>query len=194
MQIPTKICGRSVEVRIDSVPDASWAGGLTIPYLPSLETARGLIRGEKRLGGPLNRTELGPGLRLTVPVLGGSGALKRLPPEALGISQHGRWQHVHAGALEARLGRTPFWRHLEPSVVPLILGASGNLSELNRALWEALADFLDLGSNLRCLAEMEVRNPERIGAIRTRLARGTDPSLTVLNTIATLGRDAIFIL
>ncbi len=165
-----------------------------LPYLPSLDAVRGIIRGENQLKQPLNRTELGPGLRLTVPVRGGSGSLKHLPPEELEISQHGRWQHVHAGALEARLGRTPFWRYLEPSVIPLILDASGSLADLNRALWNAIVEFLDLRSNLQGLREMETSNPGRLLAIRERIGQGTDPQLSVLNIIAMHGRDAIFIL
>lgn len=140
-----------------------------------------------------NRARLDGSLTLTVPVEGGSRALKRPDADPV-ISQHGRWQHVHLGALEARLGTTPFWRHLEPSVVPLIAGAEGRLFDLNRALAEALADFLDLRSLVPELREFARLNPARLRELSDRWLRVTDPDAPLLTAAARYGRDAIFIL
>ncbi len=165
-----------------------------IPYLASLAYYRASVGGDTPPADAPNRALLTTDLTLTVPVAGGSAALKRLPPEALEISQHGRWQHTHLGALEAQLGRTPFWRHLEPSVAPLIAGASGSLLELNEALSEALNDFLDLRALLPELREMREAAPERVEAISRRLTAGFDPCRPLLVLAALHGRDAIFAL
>lgn len=165
-----------------------------IPYLASLGFYRSLAKGERPEPVPINRTLLAPGLTLTVPVEGGSGALKRLLPDKIGISQHGRWQRVHLGALEARLGRTPFWRYLEPDVAPLIADASGSLVALTSALDTVLSRFLDLENLVPELRETARLNPERLAHLSERFLRNADPALPLLVQGALNGRDAIFTL
>ena len=170
-----------------------------IPYLASLEYYRAAVGGQSLPAVVPNRALLAPDLMLTVPLAGGSAALKRfasgrLPAERLEISQHGRWQHTHLGALEARLGRTPFWRHLEPSVAPLIADASGSLMALNEALDEALKTFLDYETLLPELREMATLNPGRTAAVAHRILRDADPAAPYLVLAARYGRDAIFAL
>ena len=170
-----------------------------IPYLASLEYYRAAVGGQSLPTVVPNRALLAPDLMLTVPVSGGSAALKRfmsghLSARRLEISQHGRWQHTHLGALEARLGRTPFWRHLEPSVAPLIAEASGSLEELNEALDAALKEFLDYEALLPELCEMVKLNPARAGAIAQRIQRDADPKAPYIVLAARYGRDAIFAL
>ena len=170
-----------------------------IPYLASLEYYRAAVVGQSLPAVVPNRALLAPDLMLTVPVAGGSAALKRfasgrLPAERLEISQHGRWQHTHLGALEARLGHTPFWRHLEPSVAPLIAEASGSLEELNEALDAALKEFLDYEALFPELREMVKLNPARAAAIAQRIQRDADTKAPYIVLAARYGRDAIFAL
>lgn len=176
-----------------------------IPYLAPVSFYRARTAAETPPVLPFNRARLAPDLLLTVPVAGGSGALRRFAsrePERLVISQHGRWQHVHLGALEARLGRTPFWRHLEPLVVPLIADASGPLFSLNEALGKIMDKFLDLPTLLPELREFALRDPERLAAIASGLLRDLTAfspgipyeDLPLLVPAALFGRNAIFIL
>lgn len=170
-----------------------------IPYLASLEYYRAAVGGQSLPAVVPNRAQLAPDLMLTVPVAGGSAALKRfmsgrLSARKLEISQHGRWQHTHLGALEARLGRTPFWRHLEPSVAPLIAEASGSLEELNEALDAALKEFLDYEALFPELREMVKLNPARAAAIAQRIQRDADTKAPYIVLAARYGRDAIFAL
>lgn len=165
-----------------------------VPYLASTGFYRGAILGMEDVTAAPNRARLTPDLLLTVPVTGGAAALKRLAPEDLEISQHGRWQHTHLGALEAHLGRTPFWRHLEPEIAPMIAGAEGNLMTFNRSLSDAVVRFLDMTNLSEELREFARRDPARLMQLAGRRLRGADPSTPLLVEAARYGRDAIFLL
>ncbi|MDE6022224.1 MAG: hypothetical protein K2G13_01855, partial [Muribaculaceae bacterium] len=44
------------------------------------------------------------GMTLTVPIIGGASAVKRLKPIRVCISGHGDWTSIHLGAIEAAYG------------------------------------------------------------------------------------------
>lgn len=173
---------------------------LTAPYFGSLGWWR---RYARHLSDPHNtpwpspcaeirRTVLPGGLVLSIPVTGGSGAVKRLPAAQLEISQHGNWQHTHLGALEATYGRTPYYRHIEPHLTNLLREASGNLSLLNRKLLEAVKTFLDLETELEQLKEMRRDRPELLVAMQTEITGNADETESFLTLVCTHGRRAIF--
>lgn len=64
--------------------------------------------------------------------------------EHIGLSEHGRWRHVHWGALYSAYGRTPFFEHLAPQLQPVILGRQTTLLQLMRQLHELVIDFMAL--------------------------------------------------
>ncbi|MDE5795581.1 MAG: hypothetical protein K2H75_00565, partial [Muribaculaceae bacterium] len=65
-------------------------------------------------------------IRLSVAVEGGSGILKRLCPEEVCMSGHGRWPSVHLGALNALYGRAAYFDHLYDSLTAAYNDVEGN--------------------------------------------------------------------
>lgn len=137
-----------------------------------------------------------PPLALSVPVCGGSKAVKRRAPEELAVSDHGRWPQVHLGALEAAYGRLPFWRYLQPELAHIITIAPGmKLMEVTRQIDLMLCRFLLPDVVIKGWRQADDRTRERWAEYGLAIADGlTDPSHTFLGHAAALGRDAMFTL
>lgn len=160
-----------------------------IPYCAALSHYRG-GRCEVRHA---NRATFAGGLTLTVPVEGGRDTLKRLRSARaltldVGISDHGRWQHRHLGALEATYGRAPFFGHYFDEAARIITGDYATLGEMNAAIDAMLRRRLDIDRYLR----MEL--PAAAIAEARRLQTDADPRLSMLHYLFTLGPEAIFLL
>lgn len=99
--------------------------GMTVPYLGSAAHYRaraealwlGVSQGAPGSVRALTRgvivTPRGMPMTLSLPVAGGRAALARALSDGTPVmlSPHGRWAHVHMGALAAAYGRTPYWIH-----------------------------------------------------------------------------------
>lgn len=83
-------------------------------------------------------------MMLSVALEGGGRALRSFHRlESLILSQHGNWRHTHLGALESLLGRTPFYRHLQPHIEKIYLDLHiQRLSDFNFAIFRVLKAFL----------------------------------------------------
>ncbi len=88
------------------------------------------------------------GMVLTVPVVGGSSAVKRLKPEQLEISGHGDWPRIHLGAIEAAYGREPYFLHLFPDIATIIERYPKHLATLNVLLKDKMMDFIGYADNI----------------------------------------------
>lgn len=173
-----------------------------IPYLASADWYSGYLFGHRESGITVpNRTLVsapgrgGERLRLTVPVAGGSKALKRgvVSGEGLTVSGHGDWPRVHLGALEAAYGREPFWRHFDSELAHILTQSIGmELRELNARLDSLVSRFLRPDVIIR---EWETMSEARRGRMREYgvMLREECPSSdeTFLARIAALGRDAL---
>lgn len=89
----------------------------------------------------------GTPILLSVPVEGGGRLLRNYNHlDNLKLSDHGNWRSVHLGALEANLGRKPFYRHLIPAIQNIYFDRNiETLEEFNTAIFRSLLSFLIQG-------------------------------------------------
>lgn len=178
------------------------SGGFTaegpIPYLPSTRWMRCAGKGMTLKTRDFTRTSvLGnttAGIVLTVPVVGGSSAVKRLGPDSLKISDHGDWPRIHLGAIDAAYGREPYFQHLFPSIASLIENHPDRLMLLNMGLMSEMIGFLDYENLMPEVEELRRLRPERCASIAGRIGESVDPEHSFLEALFRHGRDAIFLL
>lgn len=157
---------------------------MVIPYLPSLDWYR---RGS--LPARLNRTMLSGGLRLVVPVAGGSSTVKHGNPESWIVSPHGNWPKNHWGAIEAAYSRTPFFAHYAGALHDILMKPHASFAALTgeiHLLFRSLLDF-------RLLGDAAAANPAVAGYAR-ELHGDADPDISFLDALMRFGPDAIFLL
>lgn len=172
-----------------------------IPYLPSVKWMGAWLSGatprteRKRLPRTVIHAAGRAPETLTVPVAGGRSALKSQPADTILVSDHGRWADVHIGAFEAAYGRTPFYRHIEPLVAPLLLDSPGRrLTDLNLDLLDRMARFLNLRELLPAMKEFGTRNPGRLREIAASITVPAIPDLSALDPVCKFGPDTIFLI
>lgn len=129
---------------------------------------------------------------LTVPVEGGLKSfrhgLRRY--DELTISDHGKWQHVHLGALDALYGRAPYFHHYFPLLESLLRHAPRRLADLNRGVDDIISRALHIDSYRSLIA-----NPTAAVAEEARMLRGdSDSSLSMVHYLMQMGPEAIFLL
>lgn len=130
----------------------------------------------------------------SVPICGGASSIKKLEPEQLIVSDHGRWPHIHLGALEAAFGSAPFFRHLHPFLEEALLDAPGApLSLLTERLHRASIRMLGLPRILDSLSEISDAERRRFRAIAADIGNVVpDSSRPLLETLVYFGPDTIF--
>ncbi|MDE5813509.1 MAG: WbqC family protein [Muribaculaceae bacterium] len=134
------------------------------------------------------------GMVLTVPVVGGASAVKRLKPTQLEISGHGDWTRIHLGAIEAAYGREPYFQHLFPEIATIISDYPQHLTHLNVLLMEKMMEFIGFSGQIGSIEAMRESHPERCAAIKQRLESKIDPRHSLLEPLFRLGPDALFLL
>lgn len=134
------------------------------------------------------------GMVLTVPIAGGSAAVKRLPPAEMEVSGHGDWTRIHLGAIEAAYGREPYFQHLFPHVAEIITGYPSHLLELNRRLARIMLEFAGYDASIGDIEVLRKRNPDRYSMIASRLLSKIDPAHSLLEPLFRFGPDTIFLL
>lgn len=125
-------------------------------------------------------------MTLSVAVEGGSSGLRRRGVEKRArVSLHGRWPHVHLGALEAAYGRAPYYQHVMPGIRKILdnVATGDTLETLNKTFHEWLAGFLT----------SDVESPSLTSeAIRKRgqeIASGLDPDLSLIDSLMLHGPE-----
>ncbi len=134
------------------------------------------------------------GMVLTVPVIGGSSAAKRLKPEDLEVSGHGDWTRIHLGAIEAAYGREPYFQHLFPEMAAIIDRYPKHLSHMNVLLMDKMMNFIGYSNTIEDIRNLRERNPERCSAISRRLEAMINPVHSFIEPVFRLGPDSIFLL
>ena len=83
-------------------------------------------------------------VKLTVPLEGNSNAMPVKLKDVL-LSEHGRWRHLHWGALFSSYGKSPFFEFVADDLRHIIEdGTQQRLLELNMELHNLIVDFMDL--------------------------------------------------
>ncbi|MDE6379123.1 MAG: WbqC family protein [Muribaculaceae bacterium] len=168
------------------------------PYLAATEWVQGKLGSGSLKTRSYTRTLIESnapeGMVLTVPVVGGASAAKRLKPAHLEISDHGDWTRIHLGAIEAAYGREPYFQHLFPEIAAVIEVYPQHLWRLNVLLMEKMLDFIGYADAIEGILNLRDANPERCKEIATRLESKINPGHSFLEPLFRLGPDAIFLL
>ena len=106
------------------------------------------------------------------------------------LSEQGDWRKVHLGAIEACLGRKPFFRHLEIRIKDVYSNTSlDNLKEFNSAIFQILYSFL-----------MENISPEDLSGFKNNpvllergkeIARNWKTEISALQAVADFGKESL---
>ncbi len=145
------------------------------------------------------RTLIEGGMTLSVPVEGGASRLKRECGSEIIISDHGRWQDVHLGALKAHYGKAPYFSHLFPKIERIYKEkSSGPLQDFNLALHQLALQWLGLEDGDKMLIK-EIREADsEKRAMLSRLAeeskRNIDMNHSIFNLLFRLGKESLFAL
>lgn len=170
----------------------------TPPYLASTIWMQGKVNPKTLKTRDYTRTLIESnafeGMLLTVPVVGGSSAVKRFRPEVLEVSGHGDWTRIHLGAIEAAYGREPYFRHLFPEIASAIEGHPQQLTDLNVLLMERMLGFIDYPDAIESVRSLRKSSPDRCMAIARWLESRIVPAHSFLESLFRLGPDAIFLL
>lgn len=164
---------------------------MVTPYLPSARW----FRGEETPTRKINRTWIDSETLLTVPITGGASFMKRSAPDSWMISPHGNWRHLHIGAIDTLLRRTPFYVHYFPGIREIILSRPDQspFEDLTSQLEEFISSALSLPDMLPRLRNEAAQNPV-VGQYATEIKSGNDLSLSMVTHLMRLGPDAIFLL
>lgn len=166
------------------LPSTVWFQNKTEPVVPKTRNyTRTLIDSNKA-----------EGMILTVPVVGGSSAVKRQKPSQLKISGHGDWTRIHLGAIEAAYGKEPYFQHLFPQIASIISNYPQQLAELNVLLMSSMLDFLNFEETADDLEKLRRSAPVRCSEIKERLAAKINPYHSFLEPLFRIGPDSIFLL
>lgn len=127
---------------------------------------------------------------LNVAVEGGSSALKRMGAERRAtISLHGRWPHVHLGALDAHYGRAPYYQHVMPGLREILesVAAADCLAEFNLLIHRWLSTFLCT----EALSDGEGGGlpGEAVFVRGAEIIRDLDPELSVIDALMRHGPE-----
>lgn len=134
------------------------------------------------------------GMVLTVPVVGGSSAVKRHQPNQLEISGHGDWTRIHLGAIEAAYGREPYFIHFFPQISSIIEKYPKHLATFNVVLMNEMMDLVGFKDASEEIKKFKEDHPERFKNIFQRLESKINPDHSFLEPLFRLGPDAIFLL
>ncbi len=168
------------------------------PYLPSAVWLQGKIPQNALKTRFYTRTLIESnspeGIVLTVPVIGGSSAAKRLKPQQLDVSDHGDWTRIHLGAIEAAYGKEPYFPHFFPEIAEVIAHYPQHLARLNVLLLDKMMDFIGYRDSIEEIRRLWEAHPERCNDIARRLESKIDPLHSFLEPLFRLGPDSIFLL
>lgn len=136
----------------------------------------------------------GEPMTLSVPIAGGASAVKRLAPDKLEVSMHGRWTHQHLGAIEAVYGRTPFFIHLFPGLSAIIETPPLSLPDLNLSLHNLIWQWMRMEDIVSAATAREIRSSQAVARRGRELAAVLDFRLSVIDAAFRIGPEAVLAL
>lgn len=130
-------------------------------------------------------------LKLTVPVEGGGRQLRSYTNlDNLVLSEHGDWRRVHLGAIEACLGRTPFFAEVFAGISSVYERKDlRRLQDFNTAIFRFIETFLL--ENIRPGELQEIYNNRLLIERGKEIAAIIKPEVSVLQSLAILGKETL---
>lgn len=169
------VCGDEMESRRRAIMQS----GMT-----SREETRTLVAGAYR-------QEM---LQLTVPIEGGSKVVKRGKVGEWEISQHGRWQKMHLGAISAGYASTPYYAHYIDDIAKAIEGAAGNFAEFTERLHHIILEQGKIRETLGEMQKLREERPQFLERLNVERSRGSNEDESILGALFRHGPEIIFIL
>ena len=130
-------------------------------------------------------------INLSIAIEGGGKQLRTFSSiEDLRLSEHGDWRKIHLGAIEACLGRKPFYRELEPKLSGVYLNRDiVTLREFNTAIFSVLNSFLmeNISKDHISLFYQNERLRERGKEIKAMI----HPEISMIQILSELGKEAV---
>ena len=149
---------------------------------------------------------------LTVPLVGSTNNMTTPLRDVL-ISEHGSWRRLHWGALFSAYGRSPYFDYVADDLARVINGSQRFLHDFNRELHQVIVEFMDLPLATRYLdgdsvphdaidlrGRIAMKKPDTLSVADVPYYQmwpidGTfKPSLSILDLMMNLGREAVFTL
>lgn len=149
---------------------------------------------------------------LTVPLVGETDAMT-VPMRDVRISNHGKWRHLHWGALYSSYGKTPYFHYFAPDLERIIVhGQQDFLLDFNEQIHNAIVDFADLpimahttsgalpADALDLRRKIAGKRPDTLPITNVPYYQlwsqrfGFTPGLSILDLIMNTGRESIFTL
>lgn len=139
-----------------------------------------------------------PPMTLTVPISGGASAVRREDATEWRLSDHGRWQHLHLGAIQAAYGSSPLYAHIMDTLRPVIdrpvTSGVSLFAQLTHAIHRIVLRHLNIDENIDALREMITARQDFASALRYEYSRDVIEYLSIFDVIFRKGEDAIFAL
>ena len=128
---------------------------------------------------------------MSLAVEGGGRQLRDIDkiPE-LRLSEHGDWRKAHLGAIEANLGRRPFYRHLENGIRNVYSNKQlTTLEDFNTAIFTEFFSFL-LGNMTADDLALFYKNPV-LQQRGEEIAKEIQPQISLLQPLSIFGKETL---
>lgn len=183
--------------------DARLAMSATPPDVADTEAVIRANRSDLTSAKALCRTTIAgahgqPPMTLSVPIAGGSSAVRRWEATEWRLSDHGRWQHIHLGAIQAAYGSSPLYPHIMDTLRPVIdypvTSGVSMFAQLSHAIHRIVLGHLNIDENICALREMINARQDFASVLRHEYSRDVIEYLSIFDVIFRKGEDAIFAL
>ena len=133
----------------------------------------------------------GKEIMLSVAVNGGGRQLRSLDKVSQAkLSEHGDWRKNHLGAIEACLGRKPFYPYIIERITPVYNDRSlVTLADFNSAIFNVVRAFLmgDISANQL----KELSGTEAVASRGKEIADSFLPRISLLQYLSIFGRETL---
>ena len=130
-------------------------------------------------------------ITLSMAVEGGGRQLRSFNKlESLNLSDHGDWRKIHLRAIEASLGRKPYYRYFQSDLENIYKDRNlTKLKDFNTAIFEDICSFLMGNIKPQEVSAFYV-NPVLVERGR-EISDSIRPEISVLQALATHGRETL---
>ena len=157
----------------------------------AIQAANARLSSPKEFGRYLFRNTHGDILVQSMAVEGGGRQLRSFDKIAgLRLSDHGLWRKNHLGALQALLGKKPFYRHIERALHDVYSNSElDTLKEFNMAIFRLINSFL--------MENIEVTELSQYAEVPVVKARGQEiaeemgKDVSVLQALMSYGKETL---
>lgn len=133
-------------------------------------------------------------LLISAAIRGGASVVKRGHPERWQLSDHGRWRHVHIGAIDAAYGATPFFPHLFPELRHILnqAGEGTPFLEFTSRINECVFNIINPEGVIPSLISLRATDPDFFHQLRIEKNGEENDELAFLDVIFRKGPESLF--